>query len=49
MLLLANSMGLLETDQNKFNPEQEVTYAELAVSTIRLAHEMSEKRNGMYY
>ncbi|TQR18720.1 YcdB/YcdC domain-containing protein [Psychrobacillus soli] len=46
---LASSMGLVETDQNKFNPAQEVTYAELAVSTIRLAHELSEKRNGLYY
>ncbi|MFJ5770927.1 YcdB/YcdC domain-containing protein [Psychrobacillus sp. NPDC093180] len=46
---LASSLGLLETDQDKFNPEQEVTYAELAASTIRLAHEMSEKRNGIYY
>ena len=44
---LANSMGLLKTDQNNFNPDQEVTYAELAVSTIRLAHEMSEKRQGL--
>lgn len=46
---LASSMGLVEADQNKFNPEQEVSYAELAASTIRLAHELSEKRNGMYY
>ena len=42
-------MGLLKTDQNHFNPDREVTYAELAVSTIRLAHEMAEKRNGFYY
>ncbi|KAA0965877.1 hypothetical protein FQ087_06325 [Sporosarcina sp. ANT_H38] len=46
---LANSMGLLKTDQNQFNPTKEVTYAELAVSTIRLAHEMSEKGRGMNY
>lgn len=46
---LASSMGLFETEQNKFNPDQAITYAELAVSTIRLAHEMSEKRNGVYY
>ena len=46
---LANSMGILESDKNNFNPAKEVTYAELAVSTIRLAHEMAEKRNGFYY
>ncbi|MFJ7973257.1 YcdB/YcdC domain-containing protein [Psychrobacillus sp. NPDC096389] len=46
---LASSMGLFETNQNKFNPDQAITYAELAVSTIRLAHEMSDKRNGVYY
>ena len=43
---LANSMGLLKTEQNHFNPDREVTYAELAVSIIRLAHEMSESGKG---
>ncbi|WP_040759868.1 YcdB/YcdC domain-containing protein [Sporosarcina newyorkensis] len=37
---VANSMGLLKTEKNLFNPKQEVSYAELAVSTIRLAHAM---------
>ncbi|WP_144511645.1 YcdB/YcdC domain-containing protein [Bacillus sp. FJAT-22090] len=46
---LASSLGILEPDKNNFGPAREVTYAELAVSTIRLAHEMSEKRNGMGY
>lgn len=46
---LASSMGILEAEKNNFNPAREVTYAELAVSTIRLAHEMSEKRNGLGY
>jgi hypothetical protein len=46
---LAISTGLLKTDQNYFNPDQEATYADLAVSIIRLAHEMSEKGKGMNY
>ncbi len=40
---LAHSLGLLTTSNNKFNPKQEVTYADLAVSTVRLAHEVYEK------
>ncbi|TQR21395.1 S-layer homology domain-containing protein [Psychrobacillus vulpis] len=46
---LVNSMGLLEADKKHFNPDREVTYAELAVSTIRLAHEISEKGNELRY
>ncbi|MEK5068342.1 YcdB/YcdC domain-containing protein [Sporosarcina sp. FSL K6-1508] len=46
---LATSMGLLKTDQNHFNPEREATYAELAVSIIKLAHEMTEKGRGLGY
>ena len=46
---VANSMGLFNVDQNHFNPDQEVTYAELAVSIIRLAHEIAEKGRGMIY
>ena len=46
---LANSMGLVNAEQNHFNPEAEVTYAELAVSIIRLAHELSEKGNDLRY
>ncbi|KAB2334457.1 hypothetical protein F7731_14680 [Cytobacillus depressus] len=40
---LAHSLGLLTTNNNKFNPKQEVSYAELSVSTIRLAHEVYKK------
>ncbi|MBO0586376.1 YcdB/YcdC domain-containing protein [Sporosarcina sp. E16_8] len=46
---LANSMGLLKTEQNHFNPDREATYAELAVSIIRLAHKMTEKAPGLGY
>ncbi len=46
---LATSMGLLKTEQNNFNPDQKVTYAELAVSIIRLAHKVSEKERGLSF
>ena len=46
---LANSMGLLKTEQNHFNPDREATYAELAVSIIRLAHEISARGRGLGY
>ncbi|MFS0687840.1 PepSY1/2 domain-containing protein [Sporosarcina sp. 179-K 8C2 HS] len=47
---LANSLGLVKEEQNAFNPKREVTYAELAVSTIRLAHAIAESgRNLRYY
>ncbi|WP_313894521.1 YcdB/YcdC domain-containing protein [Psychrobacillus sp.] len=44
---LATSMGLLKTDQNNFYPDREATYAELAVSVILLAHELSERGNSL--
>ncbi|MBP2242153.1 hypothetical protein J2Z40_002726 [Cytobacillus eiseniae] len=40
---LAHSIGLLTANKNKFNPKQDVSYADLAVSVIRLAHETYEK------
>ena len=40
---LANKYGLFETEKNQFNPQKEVTYAEISVSTIRLAHEIAKK------
>ncbi|MGN7398218.1 YcdB/YcdC domain-containing protein [Cytobacillus praedii] len=40
---LAQSLGLLTTTNNKFNPKQEVTYADLALSVIPLAHEAYKK------
>lgn len=46
---IANSMGLVKADQNRFNPNREVTYAELAVSTIRLAHAIAESGRGLRY
>ena len=46
---LADSLGILKADKNYFNPDKEVTYAELAVSTIRLAHKVAEKGYGLYY
>lgn len=48
-IALANSLGLLEAQDNKFNATKNVTYAELAVSTIRLAHKIYEKNNNRYY
>ena len=35
---LAHSLGLLTTSNNYFNPNEKVTYAQLAASTFRLAH-----------
>lgn len=46
---IANSIALLEADKGIFNPKKEVTYAELAVSTIRLAHKVSEKGRALPY
>ncbi|MFJ7738547.1 PepSY1/2 domain-containing protein [Lysinibacillus sp. NPDC097287] len=46
---LANGMGLLDAQDNKINATGNVTYAELAVSTIRLAHKVYEKKENRYY
>ena len=46
---MANSMGLVKAEENRFNPNREVTYAELAVSTIRLAHAIAESGRGLRY
>ena len=46
---LANGIGLLDTQDNKINATGNVTYAELAVSTIRLAHLVYEKNESRYY
>jgi len=46
---LANSIALLEAEKGIFNPKKEVTYAELAVSTIKLAHKISEKGRSFSY
>lgn len=46
---IANALGIVAADQNKFNPDREVTYAEIAVSMIRLAYEISEKNTRLNY
>lgn len=46
---LANALELLEAEQGAFNPKKEVSYAELVVSTIRLAHKISEKGRSFPY
>lgn len=46
---LANELGLLTTEKNQFYPQREVTYAELAVSVMVLAHTIYENGNYMYY
>ena len=46
---MASSMGLVKAEQNQFNPDRDVTYAELAVSTIRLAHAIAENGRGLRY
>ena len=39
---LAYAMGLLEAENDQLKPKNEVTYAQLAQVTIRLAHKMNE-------
>ncbi|MFE8701778.1 YcdB/YcdC domain-containing protein [Cytobacillus sp. FJAT-54145] len=46
---LANSMELLTTEKNQFNPDQDVNYAQLAVSTLRLAHKVYENGGRLNY
>ncbi|MEC2075358.1 YcdB/YcdC domain-containing protein [Metabacillus fastidiosus] len=46
---LAHSLGLLPASNNNFNPKQEVTYAQLAVSDVLLAHEAYKKGRYMNY
>ncbi len=46
---LANSMGLVKAKENNFNPTGQVTYADLAVSAIQLAHKMSESGKRLDY
>ena len=48
-IVLADSLGLLKAEKNQFNPTKQVTYAELAVSTIHLGHEMSKKGRDYRY
>nr|WP_269136050.1 S-layer homology domain-containing protein [Sporosarcina cyprini] len=46
---IANAKGLVKAEDNKFNPKQEVSYADLAVSTIRLAHQMADRKGRFFY
>lgn len=47
---LASAMGLIDGQQNKFNATEKVTYAELAISTIRLAKAAFEQNSsGRHY
>lgn len=46
---LAHSLGLFSIKDNRFNPKQEVTYAELAVSNVQLAHEVYIKGTRLSY
>lgn len=45
---LAYAMGLLEAENNQLKPKNEVTYAQLAQVTIRLAHKMNEYQIDSY-
>ncbi|MFJ6210921.1 PepSY1/2 domain-containing protein [Lysinibacillus sp. NPDC092081] len=46
---LASAMGLIDGQQNKFNATEKVTYADLAVSTVRLAKAVYENNSGRNY
>ncbi|MGE7675984.1 YcdB/YcdC domain-containing protein [Lysinibacillus sp. NPDC094403] len=46
---LASAMGLIDGQQNKFNATEKVTYADLAVSTVRLAKAAYEQNNDRRY
>jgi Zn-dependent metalloprotease len=46
---LAHSLGLLKTSKNYFKPKLEMTYADLAVSTVRLAREVYKKGIQIHY
>ena len=47
---LASAMGLIDGQQNKFNATEKVTYADLAISTVRLAKAAFEQNSsGRHY
>lgn len=39
---LANTLGLIPAENNRFEPKRPVTYAEFATSAVRLAHKVEE-------
>lgn len=45
---LANALEILPAENGLFKPQEKVTYAELAVSTIHLAHKVYESRVSGY-
>ncbi|QPQ29098.1 YcdB/YcdC domain-containing protein [Lysinibacillus sp. JNUCC 51] len=49
-IALASAMGLIDAQQNKkFNATEKVTYADLAISTVRLAKAINEENSGRRY
>lgn len=50
-IAIANGMGLIDTQQNNFNATKSVSYADLAVSTVRLAKAIQENKvdRNFYY
>jgi len=49
-IALASAMGLIDAQQNKkFNATEKVTYADLAISTVRLAKAINEENRGRNY
>lgn len=46
---LVSAMGLIDGQQNKFNATEKVTYADLAISTVRLAKAVYEDNRGRNY
>lgn len=46
---LAEALGLLPLENNRFQPKTDVTYAQLAIATFELAYEIAEKNNRFYY
>ncbi|MEB2302145.1 S-layer homology domain-containing protein [Lysinibacillus xylanilyticus] len=46
---LASAMGLIDGQQNKFNATAKVTYADLAISTVRLAKAVYEENDDRRY
>jgi len=48
-IALVSAMGLMDAQQNKFNATENVTYADLAVSTVRLAKAINENNSVRHY
>ncbi|MFC4411434.1 YcdB/YcdC domain-containing protein [Chungangia koreensis] len=48
-VILADTLGLVKAEKKQFNPTKQISYAELAVSSIRLAHEIANKERDFRY